>query len=374
MIQGFAFPDPGRGDRTKLDSFTLRPYRLPLSRPWRSARGLFRERRGWLVRAGSDGVWGFGDCAPLPEAGTEPWIIAKQALEGWWDRLPGMDIDSALHLLRTSDSAAPAASYAVECALLDLQSRLVGMPLRRWILGPGSATARDWVQVNAMLGPSQQVSNEALDAAIAAGYRVLKIKVGCSDPKAEVRHLTALSQSLPAGVGLRLDANGAWDLETAVRVIDALTELPIESLEEPLGRPDLAALVRLQACAPFPLALDESLRDWIRGADATPFPVRRAVVKPAVIGGVAATLHLVERLHDLGVEGVLTGIVDSAAGLWPTAQLSAAIGSHLAQGLATWDWLTADLGVPPIPSAGRIRLPDSPGSGFEPFTSGHARD
>jgi len=285
-----------------------------------------------------------------------------------------MDIDAALQLLRTRGTASPAAIYALECALLDLQSRLGGVPLRRRILGPGSAVARDSVEVNAMLGPSQQVSSETLDAAIAAGYRVLKIKVGCSDPEEEVRHLTALSQGLLAGVGLRLDANGAWDLETAERVIDALAQLPIESLEEPLARPDSAALARLQALAPFPLALDESLREWIQGADATPFPVRRAVVKPAVIGGVAATLHLVGRLRDLGAEWVLTGIVETAAGLWPTAQVSAAIGGTPPQGLATWDWLAADLGSPPVPEAGRIRLPDSPGSGFEPFISGETRD
>jgi L-alanine-DL-glutamate epimerase-like enolase superfamily enzyme len=65
-----------------------------------------------------------------------------------------------------------------------------------------------------------------------------------------------------------------------------------------------------------------------------------------------------------GREVVITSLVESAAGLWATAQLAAAIGSPLAHGLATGQWLAEDLGPPPLPLAGRIALPDTPGSGF----------
>ena len=162
---------------------------------------------------------------------------------------------------------------------------------------------------------------------MSAGYRVLKVKLGCADPDLEVARLTRLARGLPLGVRLRLDANGAWDQETAERVIVALNGLPVESLEEPLTRPDPVGLIKLQALASFPLALDESLPGWMPRLGRRPFPVRRAVIKPAVIGGVGATLRLARRLRDLGIEMVLTGLVDSAAGLWATAQVAAAVGS-----------------------------------------------
>ncbi|MGB5833742.1 MAG: o-succinylbenzoate synthase, partial [Thiohalocapsa sp.] len=63
---------------------------------------------------------------------------------------------------------------------------------------------------------------------------------------------------------------------------------------------------------------------------------------------------------------VLTSLVESAAGLWASVQLAAATGSPLTHGLATGDWLARDLGLAPVPRAGRILLPDVAGSGFEP--------
>jgi len=364
-------PDPGPDPvgATRLDALDLVPYRLALRHPWRSARGLLRERRGWLARARSDGVHGYGDCTPLAEAGTELMGAAHRALQEACERLPGLPIESALRRRAPGSAMAPAASHAVECALLDLQSRLAGVPLRRWILRAPGGTASDWIEVNGALGPAIQVTGEAVARALDSGYRVLKVKVGCADPDAEIAHLVDLASALPAGAGLRLDANGAWDLETAQRVIAACADLPIESLEEPLKRPDPEGLARLQALAPFPLALDESLVHWTGPAGARPLPVRRAVIKPAALGGVAASLRVAERLGRLGIEIVLTGMLESAAGLWATAQLAAAVGSPLAHGLATGSWLAQDLGPPPMPSMGRLHLPDCPGSGFEQLAS-----
>jgi len=373
-------PDP-RG-RARLEAVSVLPYCLPLRHPWQSARGLTSERRGWLVRAESDGVRGYGDCAPLTQAGTESASDAERTLKQWQERLPGLGLDAALSLLAAQVQKSPAACYAVECALLDLQSRLAGVSLRRWIAGPDTDPLPDCIEVNAMLGPSPQVSGQAIGRAIDAGFRVLKVKVGCSDPEAEIAHLAGLARALPSGVRLRLDANGAWDWGTAERVIAALNalpmespvECPVESLEEPLSPPDPAGLARLQALASFPLALDESLPHWIQGPESGAFPVRRAVIKPAVFGGVAATLRLAERLRVLGIEVVLTGLIDSAAGLWATAQVAAAVASPIPHGLATSDWLAQDLGVPPIPRAGRIELPGSPGAGFNPDRLGENGD
>lgn len=375
-----AGPRPGE----KLKTLRALPYRLPLRRPWRSARGLIHERRGWLVVAESKGRHGFGDCAPLVEAGTESAVEAGRSLRHWQRRLPGLPIDTALDLVTAGPPAAPAPRYAVECALLDLESRLAGVPMRRWILGPdagpapGPGPAPDpapdralgSIGVNAILGPITEVSEASLGWAIDSGFAILKVKVGCGEAEAEIARLADLAPRLPPGVRFRLDANGAWDRGTAEWVIAALNGLPVESLEEPLAHPDPAELVRLQAIAAFPLALDESLPRWARGPEQVPYPLRRAVIKPAVIGGVAATLGLAERLKDSGAEVVLTGVVESAAGLWATAQVAAAVGSPLPHGLATSDWLAEDLGEPPVPRDGRIHLPDAPGSGFIPLGRG----
>ena len=339
----------------------LYPYRLPLRRPWRTARGVLHERAGWLVRAESDGAVGCGDCAPLPEAGTESAGQAMQRLRHWCERT-GEGIAGLLAALDAESGAAPAADCALETALLDLSARREGLPLRR-LLAP---TALDRPAVNAMLGAAATLESRAVEVALARGFRVLKLKLGTGPIAEELRRIQAAAALLPAGANLRLDANAAWDADTAAACIAQLAALPIDCLEEPLAVPDDAALGRLQAAAPFSLALDESLAGRA-DLDPSRLPVRRLVLKPAAVGGLRRTLHLAARAQAAGREVVVTSLVESAAGLWATAQLAAASGSTLAHGLATAGWLEADLGAPPAIAQGRIDLPYAAGSGFTPF-------
>lgn len=350
---------------------TTRPYRLPLRRPWHSARGEVRERLGWLVIASADGLHGYGECAPLPEAGTEPPADAERRLGDWCtlaksltghDPVAGMLQALSGSTLTCSRPSSPSADFAVESALLDLRARQRGLPLRR-LLQPDAA---DDIAVNATLGAAATVTPAQVSAAYTRGYRVLKIKVGLRPADEELPRLLAAAHALPSDAVLRLDANGAWDEATAGAVIARLAGLPIDGIEEPLREPNDAALGRLQARAAFAIALDESLPRRAQPIDPAQLPVRRLVLKPGVIGGLRSTLRLAHRARDAGREVVLTSLIESAAGLWVTAQLAGASASPLAHGLATADWLARDLGRAPEPEAGRIVLPRTPGSGFEP--------
>lgn len=348
---------------TRCERLDLVPYRLALTRPWSSARGNFSERRGWLVIARADGASGYGDCAPLPEAGTETRAAAGRRLASCRTRIVGQRLEGAIGALATGPRGpTPAADFALDCALSDLASRLAGTSLRRWLAGQ----AGDTVPVNSALGPLLAIAPPDLATAARSGYRVLKLKVGIAAAELELRRLTELARDMPSGLRLRLDANGAWDPGTATRIVGALGDLPIESLEEPLRQPDWSTLAGLQSLASFPLALDESLPARADTLDPVQVPVHRVVLKPAVLGGLHRTLALARRLQSAGLEVVITGLVESAAGLWPTAQLAAAIASPLPQGLATADWLQEDLGPPPRARSGHLDLPDAPGSGFVP--------
>jgi o-succinylbenzoate synthase len=347
-----------------IERLELRPYRLPLRASWRSARGVFSGRAGWLVCARSAGRVGYGDCAPLPAAGTETPEQASAALALWRAATEGRTLAAALALVSADRTPAPAARFAVECALLDLAARRARTPLRRLL----SLEARDWVPVNATLGALCGVTSPMLRASADAGFGVLKIKVGLEPWETELARLNKLADGLPTGVGLRLDANGAWTADDAARVIEGLNALPVESLEEPLREPEDAVLRRLQSAARFPLGLDESLRSSRGTIDLEALPVRRIVLKPAVLGGLRRSLALARRVRDLGLEVVTTSLIESAAGVWPSLQLAAALGSPLAHGLATSGWLARDLGQPPVACGGRIALPQDPGSGFEATT------
>jgi o-succinylbenzoate synthase len=225
------------------------------------------------------------------------------------------------------------------------------------------------VPVNAALGSLAGLTPEHLAASAAEGYRVFKIKVGIEALDVEMHRLAELVKALPPQGQFRLDANGAWTLDQARLALAALSDLPIEALEEPLSDPDPATLAALQAKVEFPLALDESLIHPDLWPDLAQAPVRRLVLKPAALGGLRRTLALVRVAQSAGIEVVVTSLIDSAAGLWPTLHLAAAIGSPIPQGLATAGWLTRDLGEPPRPEGGWMRVPTGPGGGFRPWSN-----
>lgn len=236
------------------------------------------------------------------------------------------------------------------------------------------------LRVNAALGAVTECRPAVLETALASGFSVLKLKVGVAALADELAALQALCDWLPPGVRLRLDANQAWSLTQAQHMVAALEPLGtrVESLEEPL-RPETepaqrdAALRALQAKAAFSIALDESLprRGWPLALD--DLPVRRLVLKPAVLGGLRPTLAFAHAAQSAGLEVVVTSLIESAAGLWASAQLAAAMGSSLAQGLATSDWLASDLGNAPTIEQGRLRLGETAGSGFVPTPATHSR-
>ena len=339
-------------------------YALPLRRPWHTARGLLTRRQGFIVVLEQAGDLGIGECAPLPMAGTESLRQAQERLRHWQDRLQsaGWSSDRLLAALAHGwPSTAPAADVAVETAALDLAARRRGLPLRRLL----TEQPRDQVQVNAVLGPLKSLSDDAWDRTVATGWRCLKIKVGVAPVDDEIARLRTLTQRVPPDARFRLDANGAWSPADAERVIAAVADLPIDALEEPLNRPRDAELASLQAAAAFPLALDESLAGrW--PIDPAQLPVRRLVLKPGVVGGLRPTLTFARAASASGRQVVLTSLIESAVGLWATAQLAAALPEQQHHGLATANWLAHDLATTPNPVAGVLALTDEAGIGLEP--------
>ena len=304
------------------------PYCLPLRRTWQTSRGTLTERQGKLIRLQTDeGLIGWGDCAPLPEFGI---------------------------------TEAVATAYAEECARLDLAAQAVGVPLAEWL---GGCPAPASVAVNASFGPIFTVDRDSLNHAATAGFTVAKLKVGVVPVDDEIAALRRLAATLPPTLRLRLDANRAWDAADAVRFLAACRHLPIDCIEEPLRDPDLATLARLQASAPFPLAIDESTRliacDFWRAP-----PVRRLVIKPARHGGLLASTELALRARASGLEVIVTSALESACGIATLAHIAAAVAPNAVHGLATSEWLASNVGLPPLIVDGRMQLPKGNGIGF----------
>lgn len=343
----------------RLRAARLRAYCLPLRQPWRSAAGVWRWREGWIVELPGEGLTGYGDCAPLPGSDTaaaRAWLAQSLA------QAPGRDAADWLEALPPPESVPPAARCALETALSDLLAREAGLPLASW-LEPEAPLV---LPVNAVMGALADEGCKArADAAVADGFRVLKLKAGLAPVAQELRRLRELAARLPGGVRLRIDANRAWGWEEAVCFLEGLDGLPVESVEEPLHAPSLDGLARLQGIAPCALAVDESLPDLGAARLLESKAVRRLVLKPTLLGGLRPALELARAAHRRGMECVVTTVLESAAGVWAAAHLAAASRSGLAHGLATGAWLAEDLGPGPCIRSGALHLGPGHGTGFQ---------
>lgn len=345
----------------RLQAVRLQPYCLPLRQAWRSAGESFKVRRGLLVTVEDEtGHRGYGDCAPL--AGTESVAQAHDWLSEQQNALAGRQTAAALGNLPPPGHCPHAARCGLETALLDLVARQQQLPLYRWLEPQASAM----VQVNASLGSLDRETGTRLGAA--AGFSVLKLKVGLLPVAQDIDNLRRLAGSLPEGVSLRLDANQAWNREQARHFLAGTGGLPVESLEEPLHAPCLEELAALQLLAPFPLALDESLTQLSHEEILSRKPVARLVLKPMWLGGLQSALNLGRKAQQAGLESLVTTTLDSAVGSWAAVHLAAALdaGNHaMSHGLATSAWLSRDVATPPAIRDGRIVLGENAGLGIQ---------
>jgi o-succinylbenzoate synthase len=336
----------------------VHPYALPLKRPWVAARAVLHERRGALLSlSGDDGVTGWGDCAPLPSAGNAAQTFA--ALTALAQELPGLEHAAVLVL----DASLPELRWALETALFDLAARRRGVPLAVHL---GAQNFTGSVAVNAALGALDAGTPQRAAAALAQGYVSAKIKVGVGRVDDELQLLQEVNAATAGRLRLRLDANRAWCESDAQHFLTAITALPIDAVEEPLAQPTLEQLCSLQQALPYAIAVDESLPQFGSAALLAAGAVRRLVIKPARIGGIIAARALAAQAQAAGMEVVLTSVVDSAVGVAAAAHLAAAIAPELAHGLATLDWLSADVAPAPLLRDGRLWLGDVPGLGLSP--------
>ena len=333
-------------DRTGIREAVVQPYRLPFRRPWRSAAGELGYREGWILRVvDAGGQTALGECAPLPGPGAASPEEAEGALRLWARRLPGLSLADAWRVL-DEEPTPPAARCAVEAAILFLAARRRGLPPAR-LINPG---ARGQVLVNAAVGCADTGLAARVREAVAEGFRVQKVKVGVGNPDEELDLLRSAAQ---AGTAFRLDANGAWDLDTARSFLAAAASLTVESIEEPLAGADPGHLRDLADSSPCPIALDESLPGFLAAGAATELPAARIVLKPMVLGGVRPCLRLAAAARR---EVVVTTSLEAAPGRWLAAHLAAALDSGLCHGLDTGRWFAEDLGPGPGVSGGTCRV------------------
>ncbi|UCF90969.1 MAG: mandelate racemase/muconate lactonizing enzyme family protein [Desulfobacterales bacterium] len=265
----------------KIVSVEATPLEAPLAKFVARARQTvpLKARRCLVVKITTDeGLVGYGEgltpVAPQPAAAVvrevlTPFLIGRDPLdsEPLWEKL-----------YATNKSRGYTRGYqmiaisAVDIALWDLKGKILGQPVYRLLGG----TFWDRIPVYAtglmMEGDTAAIVNLAHQY-YAQGFRAMKLKIG-QNARQEIETVRALRQTFGSDLKIMVDANGAYDPPTAIKIGRRLEELDVYWFEEPVTPEDVIGLTRVR----------EHLNMYIAAGECeyTKFGFRELLLKNAV--------------------------------------------------------------------------------------------
>ncbi|HXS33464.1 MAG TPA: mandelate racemase/muconate lactonizing enzyme family protein [Solirubrobacterales bacterium] len=327
---------------------------LTFADPMRTAFGLLRKRELLLLRLrDADGAVGWGEAAPLEAYDGVSQAKVRDAFEAYEAILRDGDGNPAADLLERCRIVAdvPQALAAVDLALWDLAGNREGKPVSE-LISDDPATE---VRVNATI-PAEDRAHAAEQAAAAAraGYSCVKVKVGIGDDAGRVAAVRAAAGSQ---MELRLDANGAWEVDEAVSSILALAPAGLELVEEPVH--GVSAMRQVRDRVPVRVAMDETAGQpgslTAKVADAVCLKVSRC-------GGISRLLAQAALVRASGADVYLASTFDGPLGIAAAVYCAAALKTTAACGLGTLELFADELTVLPV-EHGTIAVPVQPGLG-----------
>ncbi|WP_138759547.1 o-succinylbenzoate synthase [Modestobacter altitudinis] len=223
---------------------------------------------------------------------------------------------------------------------------------RRWWASAHEAAVLGWpdpvrnsVPVNVTVpavGPER-----AHEIVAASGCRTAKVKVAepGQSPAEDVARVEAVRDALGPAGAVRVDANAAWDVDTAVARLRELDRFGLEYAEQPC--PTIEDLAALRRRVDVRIAADEVVR---RAVDPRRVALAEAadvvVLKVQPLGGVRAALE-VAGAH--GLPCVVSSALESSVGIAAGVALAAALPElPFACGLGTVALLTGDVTSEPL--------------------------
>jgi L-alanine-DL-glutamate epimerase-like enolase superfamily enzyme len=335
----------------------------------------------WLLRVvAEDGREGLGEAALNPFAEDVTSGALATLMRGIVPELAAGRVPAWSELAAEGEPGR-AAMAAVDGALLSLAGAPDPAASGAPGAGPGSVAAGaathaayEPIPVGAIIGfGGPDAGADAAAQAVELGFETLKLRAGFERATDQlVDRLRAIRGAVGPEPRLRVDAGGAWDLETATERIQAMEPFRIEFVEQPLATRELAGHAALRERVRIPIALDEDIES--EGAARAALAERAAdviVVKPARVGGLAATLRIAAAASAAGGSVVLGTYFETGVGIAAVLRIAAALrgtagrrapdsrgGHEPAHSLATAGILVHDLLRVPLPiERGRMAVP-----------------
>ena len=318
-----------------------------------------------------NGAAGWGQSVPIPTWSYETTESVVSTLEKYiapvlLGRDP-FDIAGAHAAMNRAISPSfstgmPIAKAGVDLALHDLTGRLRNQSVaERWSRRPLARLTLSWTVNPASLEEVERLVQEGR----ARGYRHFNTKVA-PDPKFDLELCRRVRRLAPECF-LWADANGGYDLATALAVAPKLADAGVNVLEQPLPANRLTGYRELKKQGALPIIMDEGVVSSVELIEFIRLGLLDGVaLKPARTAGLWDAQRQVEILQDAGLLFLGSGITDPDVALAAALQLYCAYGLKFPAALNAPQFLSGSyLRKPLVVKNGEIDFPAGPGLGVE---------
>jgi len=245
---------------------------------------------------------------------------------------------------------------ALDVACWDALSQASGMPLG-WYLGGSRQTVPAYNSNGLSLTDPDGLGDEAIDL-LGQDFDAVKIRLGRSDPTADLKAVRAVRAAIPVDTLLMADFNQALSVDEAIGRGEMLDEEGLYWIEEPVAHDDLIGCSEVADALKTPIQIGENFSSPHILKTAAGLAASDYVMPDLMrIGGVSGWLHAAE--------------VADAAGLPLSSHLYPEVSVHLLSATPTAHWLEyVDWAEPFITSTltiadGKAPIPVTPGTGVD---------
>lgn len=315
--------------------------------PAGTSRGIYTERKSWLVTATSDdlpGRKGVGECAPLPDLSCDASEHYQQTLHEVCEMVENCG-RIPYDILRPY----PSMLFGLETALLHLERGTFAL------FDTPFARGEEGIPINGLvwMGSYDEMLSR-LQEKIELGFKCVKLKIGAIDFEREIELVRIIRSAFTAGeIQLRVDANGGFAPTDVMERLDTLARFDIHSIEQPIRQKQWGEMQRVCRESPIPVALDEELiginLPSMKIALLDTIRPQFIVLKPSLHGGMVGVREWISLARERDIGSWITSALEANIGLNAVAQLAADVyGPDITfpQGLGTGQLFTDNVSVP----------------------------
>ena len=358
-------------DSPKITRVEIFPVTYPVT-------GHFRffpkpERPTLMVKlTAEDGTAGWGQSVPIPTWSYETPESARHTLEQYLTPVvvgsspfdvAGVHAKMQKAIAPSFSTGMPIAKAGIDLALHDLAGRLV----KKNVAEVWSRKGNDKVTLSWTVNPKTiEDAEQSVAEGRAKGYRHFNLKVA-PDPKFDLELCRRVQKAAPPDAFIWLDANGGYDLATALQVAPKFADMGVNIFEQPIPANRLTGFRDLKRQGALPILMDEGIVSSVELIEFIKLGLLDGVaMKPARTAGLWDARRQIEILNDAGLLFLGSGLTDPDVSLAASLCLYGAYGLKFPAALNGLQFLAGSFLKTPFQlQDGALAVPAGPGLGVE---------